>query len=114
MQLWEIIRFKNEVYFYNIIGRYFTEKISPYCYVATTNLKDFKQPIIVMEDVSDYNEMLGNLNEDVRKEHMRLVAFFHANSMRLMNENNDASKKMLSYLHITSVRQTQKERMVAR
>jgi len=112
MHPYEIIKFKNEVCFYNIISRYFTEQICPQYYIATTNLKDFKQPIIVMQDLFEYNEIL---DENAKKEHIRIVAFFHANGMRLINENQEICRNIFSCLETRNVyQQMQKERMAAR
>jgi len=115
MQSYELYMFKNEVYFYNVISRYFTDAICPQYYIATTNLKDYKQPIIVMQDLSDYNNIIGILDEDAKKEYMRLVAFFHANGMRLINENSEVCKKIFSCLKKTNKRREMaRENLAAR
>lgn len=83
--------FINEVMFYDTFRGMFTKNILAKCYMTNINWTNLQPPIIVLEDLLScgFKKFECKLDEQDLKICLKGLAWFHANGIRLINDEID-------------------------
>jgi len=110
-------KFANEVVFYSKIGKYFKKCIFPLNKESTICWKEFRQPLIMMEDIGrlGYKRVSGELNIRSLRKYLGSLALFHGNTMRILVERSVSFRNFIRHVVAGNKMQDQaKEEAAAR